>query len=95
MTAFPIFLSRPLRVVGIPVALAKSRFTLEIPRARFQEKLRPGIFIVQESKLWYTVCYINTYTKSDSIVNTKSEVKLLRASDFSGLCCGELQISLV
>lgn len=44
--ALPIFLSRPLRVVGIPVALAKSRFSLETPRARFQEKLSPGIFIV-------------------------------------------------
>lgn len=37
--------ARPLRVVGIPVALAKSRFILETPSARFQEKLSPGIFI--------------------------------------------------
>ncbi len=46
MIAPPILRSRPLRVVGMPVALAKSRFNLVTPMARFQEKLTPGIFIV-------------------------------------------------
>jgi hypothetical protein len=45
MTVLPILRSIPLRVVGIPVALAISRFTLDMPKARFHEKDTPGIFI--------------------------------------------------
>lgn len=44
MMALPIFISRPLRVVGIPVALAKSRFNLETPVARFQVEAESGDF---------------------------------------------------
>ena len=46
MIAPPILRCSPFRVVGMPVALAKSRFNLETPIARFQEKLSPGTFIV-------------------------------------------------
>lgn len=40
---FPIFRSTPALVVGIPVARAIFCFACEIPKARFHEKLRPGI----------------------------------------------------
>lgn len=46
MIAFPILRSRPARVVGIPVAREISFFTFVTPRARFHEKLNPGIFII-------------------------------------------------
>ena len=44
--AAPILRSSPLRVVGMPVALESSRFMPEMPKARFHEKLSPGIFII-------------------------------------------------
>ena len=40
---FPIFRSTPALVVGIPVARANFCFACEIPKARFHEKLRPGM----------------------------------------------------
>lgn len=40
---FPIFRSTPALVVGIPVARAIFCFACVIPKARFHEKLRPGI----------------------------------------------------
>ena len=43
MIALPIFRSIPARVVGIPVVLAISRFTLSIPNRRLHEKETPGI----------------------------------------------------
>ena len=43
--AEPILRSNPLFVRGMPVFLEILRFTSEMPKARFQEKLTPGIFI--------------------------------------------------
>lgn len=40
----PIFFSSPDLVVGIPVVLAISRFTLSIPNALLRENDTPGIF---------------------------------------------------
>lgn len=44
-TALPIFFSRPLRVIGMPIAREIFCLILETPSARFQEKDMPGIFI--------------------------------------------------
>ena len=44
--AAPILRSSPLLVRGIPVFLEILRFASEMPKARFREKLSPGIFIV-------------------------------------------------
>ena len=43
--AEPILRSSPLLVRGMPVFFEILRFTSEMPKARFQEKLTPGIFI--------------------------------------------------
>lgn len=43
MITLPIFRSIPARVVGMPVVLAISRFTLSIPNRRLHEKETPGI----------------------------------------------------
>ena len=46
--AAPILRSSPLLVRGIPVFLEILRFASEMPKARFREKLSPGIFILGE-----------------------------------------------
>lgn len=43
--AEPILRSSPLLVRGMPVFFEILRFTSDMPKARFQEKLTPGIFI--------------------------------------------------
>lgn len=43
--ALPIFLSMPLRVVGIPVCLDNCCLAWVIPSALFQENDNPGIFM--------------------------------------------------
>ena len=42
-TILPTFLSNPALEVGIPVSRANFYFNCVIPRARFKEKLTPGI----------------------------------------------------
>lgn len=43
MMVFPIFRSIPALEVGMPVFFAISLFTCVMPKARFHEKLRPGM----------------------------------------------------
>lgn len=45
MIAFPIFLSRPALLVGMPVSRANFCFIWVIPNALFNENDTPGIFI--------------------------------------------------
>lgn len=45
MIAFPIFLSSPALLVGIPVSRANFCFIWVIPNALFNENDTPGIFI--------------------------------------------------
>lgn len=46
----PILRCSPPLVRGIPVFFEILRFASEMPKARFQEKLTPGIFIVKGFK---------------------------------------------
>ena len=46
----PILRCSPPLVRGIPVFFEILRFASEMPKARFQEKLTPGIFIVKGLK---------------------------------------------
>jgi len=46
MMTEPNLRSTPAFVVGIPVAFVNSRFTFVTPSALFQEKLKPGIFVL-------------------------------------------------
>lgn len=60
----PIFLSMPLFVVGMPVAFVNDRFKRVMPKALFNEKLKPGIFVFvitvlfksENSLLYISVC---------------------------------------
>ena len=45
MIAFPIFLSRPALLVGMPVSRANFCFIWVIPNALFNENDTPGIFM--------------------------------------------------
>lgn len=45
MIAFPIFLSRPTLLVGLPVSRANFCFIWVIPNALFNENDTPGIFM--------------------------------------------------
>ena len=54
------FCRLPLRVVGIPVALANFLLALVTPIARFQEKDRPGIPVLLLRLFLPIVCLLNT-----------------------------------
>ena len=49
----PIFCSNPALEVGIPVSRANFRLACVIPKARFKEKLTPGILIFDITIYFY------------------------------------------
>ncbi len=77
MIAPPILRSSPLRVVGMPVALEISRFNLEMPNARRQEKLSPRIFMVL-----FVEIGIVRIEGGDEIGKVKASVKIFSAAHF-------------
>lgn len=52
MIAFPILRSRPAREVGMPVSRENCCLACVTPRALFQEKDNPGIFIFEKCFLY-------------------------------------------
>ena len=54
---FPIFLSIPALLIGIPVVREIFCFTCVIPKARFHEKERPGIGVDFFCAIFY--CFKN------------------------------------
>ena len=57
MMKCPIFLSNPVFDMGIPVCLAIFCFACVIPKARFHEKLSPGIGVDFLLMMRYLILY--------------------------------------
>lgn len=55
MIAEPNLRSTPAFVVGMPVAFVNSRFTFVTPSALFQEKLKPGSFVLLIASLLFLI----------------------------------------